>query len=333
MSRAIKVCIVLAVVWSGYWFVSGYGARQGLSAWFQAQEARGWQTEFTEIKTTGYPLRHVTTLSNPALADPATGAAWQADTLGFDSPAIWPGHLTLQFSDAPQRLSYFDQTVTLTAAEMLADLRLQPGLALELERMALTAGPWSLVQDKAELIGADNLVLAMQQTDQADTYQFDVAARAFTPGARLRDLGRISETLPPAFETLEMDLEVQFDRPWDRSALETARPQPRRIALKLADAKWGALRVLVAGNVTVDQNGVPEGAMTIKAENWRDMLAMAQQTGALPPEALGPVERVLNLLSGISGNPNALDVQLNLLGGFVALGPFPLGPAPRLILR
>ncbi|QBF30877.1 DUF2125 domain-containing protein [Thalassococcus sp. S3] len=334
MRRLITICLVLIGLWSAYWWASAYGMRQSIGAWFSAQEAQGWQADFADIGTDGFPLRHITKLTNPALADPVNGTAWRSAALTFESPAIWPGHMSVRFADAPQRMSYFDETVILTPQDMVADLRLHPGLALELEEMALTAGPWTLTTaDGAKLIAADSLVLAMRQTDDPATYLIDANSQTFTPGPRLREIAAISETLPPSFDALTLDMTVTFTRPWDRAALEQSRPQPRRVDLKEMDAHWGALRVRAAGSFDVDAEGIPDGVIAIKAENWRDMLDMAQRSGALPADLMTPTERVFSMLAGLSGNPQTLDVQLNLRNGFVALGPIPLGPAPRFILR
>ncbi|MEO1732019.1 MAG: DUF2125 domain-containing protein [Pseudomonadota bacterium] len=155
----------------------------------------------------------------------------------------------------------------------------------------------------------------------------------FTPGERMRRLLRTADTLPASFETLTLQMAVTFDRTWDRRALEANRPQPQHIDLRVAEARWGELRILAAGDLRVDAQGVPTGAITVKADNWQTMLDMAETSGALPPQLRGTVEQGLSLLSGLSGNPNALDVQFNFADGFVSLGPFPIGPAPRFILR
>lgn len=331
--RLLKILVVLGLVWSTYWYGAGYVLRQGVTKWFAAQTERGWQADFSDIMTSGYPTRHIMTLQNPALADPATGAAWQADWLNMASPAIWPGRQTLTFPATTQLLSYFDQTVALRAEGMVADLHLKPGRNLAVDRMALTSGPWQVDDATGEALAADAIVLSMQSTDQAETYQFNVDAPQFVPGAALRRFVRPSAALPDSFETLELDMKVRFDRPWDRRALEDRRPQPVAIDLKLAQAKWGALALFAAGQVTVDGNGVPTGELSIKAENWRDMLTIAQGSGAVPEYAIGATERVLNLLSNMSGNPETLDVNLTLRNGMVTLGPFPLGPAPYIYLR
>jgi len=334
MRRLISIALVLALGWSAWWWAAGWGLRQSLDAWFAAQGARGWQADYATLTTTGFPSRHVTLIAAPALADPATGAAWSADALTLDSRAVWPGHLTLRFPDTAQRLSWFDRTADLTAEGMAADLRLRPGLALEIEKLALTAGPWSVIAPDGDVIRADTLALSMQQSgDAPETYALSLSAEALSPGPGLREAARISRSLPPAFEVFTLDAQVTFDKPWDRSAIETARPQPREVDLRLAEAAWGELRLMAAGRFTVDAEGRPEGTVTVKAENWREMLAMAERSGALPPQAAEAARRSLTMLERIGGNPERLDLQLNLRGGFVALGPLPLGPAPRLILR
>ncbi len=333
MSRLLRVIVFIAIAWSAYWFVAGYGLRTALTNWFDRQQEKGWQADFSEVATAGYPTHHVTRLDYPALADPVNGTAWSADWIEFESPSIWPGRQVLRFADTPQRLSYFDQTATVEATDMQAELQLQPGIALVLEKMALTSGAWTIT-DQAELLaGGSNLNLIMTQTDMPKTYVISATIDAFTPGDDLRRLMQSATSLPQEFETLELDMTVEFDKPWDRSGLEERRPQPVTIDLRLAEMKWGELRLFATGDLDVDAQGIPTGEIAIKAENWRDMISMANAAGALPDQAVDPVTRALSLLAGLGGNPNALDLQLNFRDGFVALGPLPLGPAPRLILR
>ncbi|CAD0183831.1 hypothetical protein RUESEDTHA_00706 [Ruegeria sp. THAF57] len=333
MRGLIRAVIFVFVIWSAYWLIAGFGLRNAITAWFDKQEEMGWQADFSAVETAGYPTHHVTRLNNPALADPVNGTAWSADWIEFQSPAIWPGRQMLRFADTPQRLSYFDQTATIQARDLKAELQLQPGVALVLEKMALTAAPWTITDDAKALAGGQTLGLVMEQTDLPEAYNISARIDGFTPGDDLRDLMRSATTLPQSFETLEFDMTTTFDKVWDRSALEQSRPQPVKIDLHLAEMKWGALRLFATGQLNVDNQGIPTGEIAIKAENWRDMVAMANAAGALPDQAVSPVTRALNFMAGLGGNPNALDMQLNFRDGFVALGPLPLGPAPRLILR
>lgn len=333
MIRLLKVTITLAIGWSLYWAAAGYWLRNGVATWFDAQAAQGWRADYADLSTSGYPLIFTNTLTSPALADPTTGTAWQADWLRMESPAIWPGRQTLSFADTPQRFSYFDQTAVLEANDMQAELYLHPGVALELERMTLTSANWLVTDGSGDVAGADSLTLSVVQTDHPETYDFDAIANQFTPGDGLRRTTRSMESLPRSFEALELQMQVTFDRTWDRAALENSRPQPRIIGLKLAEMRWGVLSLKAAGDVTVDAAGIPTGMIAVQAENWREMLPMAQSAGAIPARAIGPAEKLLGMLAGLGGNPNTLDIQLNFKDGYIALGPLPLGPAPRIILR
>ncbi|NVO54347.1 DUF2125 domain-containing protein [Rhodobacteraceae bacterium B1Z28] len=333
MRRLIRVLIFVVVAWSAYWFIAGYGLRNAITAWFDQQQELGWQADFSGVATAGYPTHHMTRLNNPALADPVNGTAWSADWIEFQSPAIWPGRQVLRFADTAQRLSYFDQTATIQANDLKAELQLQPGVALVLEKMALTAGPWSVTDNTEALAAGDTFGLVMEQTTIPEAYAITAHLDGFTPGEDLRDLMRSATSLPQAFETLELNMTATFNKPWDRSALEESRPQPVAVDLNLAEIKWGELRLFATGELDVDEQGIPTGEIAVKAENWRDMIAMANAAGALPDQAVDPVTTALNFLAGLGGNPNALDLLLNFRDGFVALGPIPLGPAPRLILR
>lgn len=332
--RILRLCIVLAALWSLYWALAGYGLRSGITGWFAAREAEGWQAEIAAIEASGFPLRHETRLIEPVLADPRTGRAWSADHLIVDSPAIWPGHQSLRFPETAQYLSYFDDTQVLTARDMVADLDLAPGLALELQVLGMRAGDWTLTERDEMLASGAGATLAMTQSEEVgERYHVTLNIPDFTPGPRLRRLMGSAPSLPDKFQALAMDAEIRFDRPWDRRALEDRRPQPRQLDLKLFEIAWGPLRISAAGGFDVDEDGLPDGTISIRAENWREMLRMAQTAGALPPAAVQSAERALGFLANLGGRPETLDIQLNVTNGIVALGPLPLGPAPRLILR
>ncbi|KIC12203.1 hypothetical protein RA19_02855 [Leisingera sp. ANG-M1] len=331
--RLAKLLIAALLLWSLYWTAAAWGLKTGITAWFAEQERQGWQAEYAGIETSGYPSQHATRITRPTLADPGTGTAWRADWLELENPALWPGHLTLRFPETAQRLSYFDQTAVITAQGLQASLQLAPGAALELEEMGLFSAPWQIARGGETVLSGSALDLRMVQTETPERYRISGEARAFTPRAAWRRLLAASSDLPEAFDALTVKMTVDFDAAWDRAALEQQRPQPRRINLKLAEARWGDLRLKAAGDLTVDESGRPEGEIALQAENWRGLVLMAERSGVLPPSLRSSVERVLSLLAGAGGNPRNLDIALGFSGGYVTLGPLPLGPAPRLIIR
>jgi hypothetical protein len=135
------------------------------------------------------------------------------------------------------------------------------------------------------------------------------------------------------FDRFTVEADVRFDRPWDRTALEDSRPQPRRIDLRLAEATWGELRLKVAATLDVDAHGVPTGELTLQARNWREILTLAEAAGALSPDFRPQLEKVLATLANLAGNPDSFDVTLTFADGRMSMGFLPLGPAPYIYLR
>ncbi len=333
MIRVLKIAVALAVLWSLWWLAAGYGVRTGIANWFAEQRDRGWQAEYGQLQTSGYPSAHHTRLEQPTLADPNTGVAWRADWLDLSSPAARPGQQTVLFPDTDQRLSYFDQTFQLNAAAMRADLHVSPSASFQVQTMTLSSADWIITGPKGPLLSGECANLSMTQAETPETYTLQGQIDAL----QLLDAGHevipVAQALSTQADALSLDATIRFSRPWDLTAISQARPQPRMIKLSLAQMKWGNLELLAAGQLDIDPQGTPTGALTIKAENWRDMLAIATKTGALPNELAKPLEQVLTLLARTGGNPQALDIKLTFRNGRMYSGLLPLGPAPRLLLR
>ena len=334
MRRLIRWSVALALIWSLLWGGMALVLRQAYLGWFDDRTAQGWSVDYAEFTLTGYPLHHRVRLTSPSFADPVNGTAWSGEWLQFESPAIWPGRQSMTVSPEPQRISYFDQTAILTAQDMQAEFHLAPGLDLQLKTLSMTSGPWQLENPDGSVTEAQGLTLSMsQQSDAPQSYDIRFDAPGFVPPSGLRSLSARAEALPDAFESLTLNATVTFDRPWDLRAVDTARPQPRAIQLDLAEAQWGKLLLRMAADLTVTAEGVPNGQVSIQAENWREAVAMGRDTDLLPPEVFDAVEQGLSLLAQMTGGPDSLDVRINLRDGFMAVGLIPIGPAPRLILR
>ena len=99
---------------------------------------------------------------------------------------------------------------------MQAELELQPGVALVLEKMALTAGPWLISEENEALAGGGTLSVIMEQTTAPEAYAITAQIDGFTPGEDLRALMQSATSLPQRFETLQLDMLTTFDKPWDR---------------------------------------------------------------------------------------------------------------------
>ncbi len=334
MRRLIWLAVVFVLVWSGWWFFASSSMKNGIDVWLSDRRAEGWQAEVVETRTGGYPFALEAIMVSPVLADPDSGVAFSASQLEIAAPAWWPGYVSVTF---PQDNMVFASPLlrhTVQAQTAIADFRLHPGTALEVEELALRSGTWVLATPQGSLMGADGLTLSMLQApDDPNRYSFVLDAPAFEPGRLPRSALRVPEDWPVAFDSLALAMEITFDRPFDRTTLEDARPQPRRVDLELAEAQWGALSLLGAATLDVAPGGLLSGEVSLQARNWQDILTLAETAGALPPELRPQLERVLGALARSSGNPDNIDAALTLRDGRIFVGFIPLGRAPLLVLR
>ena len=331
--RKISWVVVLAVLaWSGWWFAASTGLRGGIAGWFEARAAEGWQAEVAQIDSGGFPLSLEAGLRDVALADPDAGLAIETDRLDIRARAAWPGDVTVILDDGPILLASPLGRSTLTMQTGVMALNLHAGTALELEKLSWTAGPWKVANAIGTQAEAQTLDLTMNQRTGA-TYDLAARAAGFAPGDVTRQRLLLPDNFPRAFDSLQMQAEVTFDTMWDRRALDTQRPQPRQIRLHRAEARWGDLSLNFAANLTVDADGMPDGTLSVQAQNWRTILDLVERSQVLPSSLRGQAETVLQALAGASGNPSTLDVDLTISGGWISLGFLPLIQAPRLMIR
>ncbi|MDQ2093794.1 DUF2125 domain-containing protein [Rhodalgimonas zhirmunskyi] len=331
MKRLLAVIVIAAALWSGYWYIAQRGARAGIESWFDARRAEGWQAEYKELATQGFPNRIDTTLTDPVLADPESGLAWTAPMFKLFALSYQPNHIIAVWPET-QVLSTPTARYEISSADMRASLVMQPAPQLPLERANLISDALA-IEGPGGTTTMEGLQIAILRQEGGESYHLGLNADGYAPplprGLTLRTGG----TLPQKLSSLRADLELGFDKPIDLTALSEARPQPRRIKVTLAEAKWGQLELALAGTLDIDDLGRPKGQITIKARNWRDMLELARQMDLLPAEWLNPVEQALGLAAQLNGNTRTLDLPLTFNRTTISLGPIPIGPAPIIRLR
>ena len=331
MKRLVILIVVAALGWSAYWFIGATGAKTGFEAWFDLREREGWQADTSEITVSGYPNRFDTTFTDIALADPDTGVAWTAPFFQLFALSYQPNHVIAIWPN-DQMLAFPDQKVSVQSTQMKASLVLGASTSLPLERSNFVAEGLDVSSTADWRLAADSLNLALhRQEGEEATYRFALTSTGFAPPVSYKLPS--GQSLPRTLKTLQADILAGFDRPWDRAALEDARPQPTWIEIKLAEFAWGDLELSAAGKVTVDNTGYPTGEVTIRATNWREIIAIARASGQVNTSLLDGIEQGLELLAGLSGNSKTLDIPLNFKNGATRIGPVAIAPAPRLRLR
>ena len=332
MKRLLVLILLLAALWSGYWYVAQRGARTGFEAWFAARRAEGWQADYAALEIRGYPNRVDTTFENPVLADPETGLAWEAPFFQIFALSYKPNHIIAVWPNS-QTFSTPEAKYRISSADMRASLVMHPGMKLPLERSNLVAQALAVEAPggTTTMEGVQFAISRLEGSEQDYRIAFNTDGLTPPPPAHFRlETGGM---LPGKLDALRADATIRFDKPWDITALQDARPQPRRIKLQLAEAKWGELALALAGTLDIDSEGRATGRITVKARNWRDIIALIRQSGWLPDGWIDPVEEALALAAQLSGNTQTLDVPLDFKGGTIRLGPLPIGPAPLFRLR
>ena len=104
----------------------------------------------------------------------------------------------------------------------------------------------------------------------------------------------------------------------------------RRIRVGRLDLTQGALALAMAADLDVAEDGEIEGDLTIRADNLSAAIAAEREAGRMPSEVLSLIEGTAQLLSGLSGREDSIDVGLEFRGGRTWLGILPIGPAPDL---
>lgn len=333
MRRVFYWLILIAILWSAYWGIAAWALRAGFVSWFSERAREGWHAEYKDITSAGYPANHLTTISDPVLADPGTGTAWSADWIAFESASVSPTQQQVRFPNTPQRFSYFDKTLILSAETLRAGLGLTPGRSLELEQLNLLSGPWEISSGSQPVMSGQAVMARMEQSDMPLTYRLTGDIPDLTLLGPMRAALTATQGLPDRFSALDLRMLVTFDTAWDRRALELRRPQPRHIDLLETRAQWGPMHLRASGTLDIDEVGRPQGEITLQAADWKRMLTLAQDAGLLPGTLRDNMEQVLTLLAGRGGGTDRLELRLTFDRGRMKLGPLPLGPAPRLLLR
>ena len=333
MKRLGLVAAFAAAVASVAWFGWALATERAVSGWLDAREGEGWVVARENVSVTGYPTEFVTQFDDISLADPATGLVWSAPRFTLRQAAWDPSRIEAIWPDT-HSIASPGERLTISAGELVSILDVRPAAQLALDssqtrfrdiRIDSTLGWQSRL--------AAGQIEMTREAETPSTYRIRLEASDVTPPEQIARRVDPAGLLPAAIPIVLSDALVSFDKAWDLSAIEDARPQPVAIDLAEARAEWGALLLRMSGSVAVDGEGRATGEVAIRAENWPEMLAMAERGGIIGAGARRTAESALGFLAGLSGRSEDLDVTLRLDAGFMFLGPLPIGEAPRLRLR
>jgi hypothetical protein len=333
MRALLAIILIAAACWAGYWVIGSRATLAAFEGWLEARRAEGWAAETRSLDVQGFPNRFDVVFRDLILADPATGLAWEVPRFQIDALSYRPGHVIAVWPEE-QLVATPQDKFRLASRDMRASLVIAPDTALAPRRMTLTADYLRVTPEARpeETTALSTLSIAAERQEGTD-YRLGLRAEGLTLAARARARLDPEGRLPDRISGFSADVTATFDKPWDRTAIERARPQPTRLRVRLAEGRWGDLHLQAAGEVAVTPEGWPEGEITLKARNWREIVTLLRTAGILPESLAGSVENGLGMMARLAGNPDTLDIPLGFGAGRMWLGPVPLGAAPRLRIR
>lgn len=328
----MAIVVLAALGWSGWWYWHATMRERAITEWLAERRAEGWVAEVEAVQVIGFPNRIDTIVTGLHLADPEASWEWRAPEFQVLSLSYRPQHVIVAWP-GEQVIATPVERIAVETTRLRGSVVFEPGLRLTLDRATIEIEGMALRGRTGWHAFIGNAVLATRRVAiDGEGFAHELGFTAETlvmPEAWTEGIDRAG-MLPEAIEAVDLDAVLVFDRPWDRAAVEGENPAIER--LRIADARigWGELDLRAQGALVTDAAGFAEGEIALRARNWREMLDIAETSGALGAGMSGAVRTGLELLARFSGDPEVLELPLGFEGGRARLGPIGIGPAPRL---
>lgn len=324
MRGLLWVSVLLMGLWSGYWFVGKTAVDRTAKGFFAMAPEQGLEAANKGLSVAGFPNRFDLTVTEPSLADRRSGYGWQAPFVQIFSLSYKPWHVIAAFAPEQMVLTPFEN-LSITSDKLQASVVVEPNTALTLDRTTLVGVKVGIESSLGWRIASEDVRFATRQDpSREDVHQIGLDLLNVTPDP---GLSRLLPDLPAQIEKLHLDAFLGFSAPIDRFSGQS-RPEVQMLEIREASLGWGAISVFAKGDLPVIA-GVPEGRVDIRVQGWRGLFPLIEQSGAVKPEVVPTIKRMLETLAAQSGDPEVLELPLIFTGGQMRLGPLPLGPSPR----
>jgi hypothetical protein len=332
MRKLLWAVLIAAAAWSAWWIIGSTIKERAILGWLEERRATGWVASTGSLNVVGYPNRFDTRITDIELADPAQGWAWSAPEFEILALSYQPNKVIAIW---PQEQSWSNPfgTVRILSEDMRGSIAFRPSTALELDALTVDIKGLKLAGPGWDAGLESGIVATRRATDAASTdfaHDLAITARNVTLPDTWQALADRSGALPEIFSEAALETTLRFDRAWDRHAIESRSPLLTGFHLDKLRLNWGDLQLDAQGDITIDDQGYFAGELQFRARNWRDVLQVLVDSGALSTEVGGLIRRGLGLLAGLSGDPRTIDATMTFADGGAYIGPIRVGFAPRL---
>ncbi|MCA0296365.1 MAG: DUF2125 domain-containing protein, partial [Actinobacteria bacterium] len=152
--------VVLVVLASAGWFAAKLAIENTVETALADARAQGKTAEASSVAVGGFPAALDLRITSLHLADPVSGAGWQAPELGVSAPIWAPWDLSAALPPG-QLLSLPDQGITLTSDSLLLALTSAPDPDLPLRRAGFSATSLAATSDLGWTLGFGEISAAL----------------------------------------------------------------------------------------------------------------------------------------------------------------------------
>ena len=314
MRALFFVVAVLAALYAGYWFVGSSQVETRAEAALAQLEARGWEVDYTDLSTDGFPSRFDTTVTDLHLASPDGRVVWDAPFLQVFALSYRPNQI-ISIWPPEQQVAIAGQPLTVTSEGLRASgtARLSPDLPLD--HAAVESGPMTITSGQGWSASLGRLLGAIREAGPGPA-SYDVFLET-------EDVA--SPAIPVPLDLLRFDAQVTLDQPLDRRVAGPLRPLS--LALREARLAQGDVAVTASGDLAPDAQGFLAGETTVTVANWRGLLDLLQDLGLLPFDRRALFE---GAFEGLSQGEDRIEVPVTFADGKVEALGLVLLDAPRL---
>ncbi|WP_372603324.1 DUF2125 domain-containing protein [Actibacterium sp.] len=323
MRKLIVLVIVVAALWGGYWAMAARGVNRALDAGTAALQAQGWTLDYSKRALNGFPSRLDTSFSDLRLAPPSKAVTWQAPFFQVLTLSYKPNHLIAVWPQR-QQLQTYAGTYDLATSDMRASAVFQPDTSLALDHGNAVIKQPVLTLPRGQSLSAQEVRLAIRQIGGDPTrHEAALELDGFDiPVMWLQQAGFGAEA-PTVLTLLRINSELTFDRPLDRTGVETGTPAVQSWTLKSLQLTWADMTLNLTGTLTPDASGALSGEATLRATHWRKLLGLWPMTEEQRA-------RLMLALGALSPDGTTLELPVRMAQGQVLVAGLPVGPAPRL---
>lgn len=315
------VTVVVAALWSGWWFIGSRAAQQGAIAGIDAARAQGWTIAYDDLSVAGFPNRFDTTVSEPRVTTPDGTVEWSAPFVQVFSLAYRLNHV---IAVAPPRMSFEvpGEAIDVTNADLRASVVLSASAQPVLDRSTVT-------MEALRVALADLWVevatgrFATRQAGGETAHDVALSLSRLTLSPSVRAALDPAERLPELIDGVEIEVEVGLT-----DAVGPGRtPQVQSVLIRRAEVTWGETRANLAGEVSVGSDGFPAGALMLGLRNWEPLILNAVAQGLLTP---GEAAVLNGGIGGLARSDGEAQVPVTLADGQLSVLGLPIAVLPRL---